>query len=121
MLNELSKEIFIQNKVKGFWDKERNFGELLMLIVSELSEALEAHRGRANELDVESFNLELAKGEDFKSCFEKYVKDTVNDEIADSIIRLLDLCGGLNIDIDWHIKNKLEYNKLREFRNGKKY
>lgn len=121
MLNELSKEIFTSNKIKGFWDKERNFGELLMLIVSELAEALEADRGRGNQLDLKSFNLELAKGEDFKSCFEKYVKDSVNDEIADTIIRLLDLCGGLNIDIDWHIEQKLKYNKLREFRNGKKY
>ncbi len=31
-------------KDKGFWDKERNIGELLMLITSELAEALEAHR-----------------------------------------------------------------------------
>ena len=43
---EIVKEIHETNKSKGFWDKDRNIGELLMLTVSELSEALEAHRGR---------------------------------------------------------------------------
>ena len=33
-------------KEKGFWDKERNIGEALMLIVTELAEAMEAHRYR---------------------------------------------------------------------------
>src|SRR5690606_17972671 len=36
--------IFQINKAKGFWDNERNIGELLMLVVSELGEAIEAHR-----------------------------------------------------------------------------
>lgn len=143
MLNELSKEIFLDNSKKGFWDNRLNLpikmeesglftkeevesvrkasiGQLLMLIVSEASEALEADRGRGNILDrneFEKFNNE----KDFKWGFEQYIKDSFQDEISDTIIRLLDLCGGLNIDIDWHIKHKLEYNKLREFRNGKKY
>ena len=37
-LTELSKEIHQDNKEKGFWDEERNIGEMLMLIVSELGE-----------------------------------------------------------------------------------
>ena len=31
-------------KSKGFWDKPRNTGEALMLVVTELAEAMEAHR-----------------------------------------------------------------------------
>ena len=53
--------------------------------------------------------------------FEDAIKDTFEDEIADSVIRLLDMCGGLGIDIDTHVRLKLEYNKTRERLHGKKY
>jgi NTP pyrophosphatase (non-canonical NTP hydrolase) len=143
-LNELSKRIFEGNKNKGFWDDRLNVpvkmrdsglftdteiesvekatvGQLLMLIVSEASEALEADRGRGNTLDRKAFELETAKGEEFKDAFQKYVKDTFEDEIADTIIRLLDLCGAKDIDIDWHIEQKLKYNSTRERLHGKKF
>jgi hypothetical protein len=41
------------------------------------------------------------------------VKDSFHDEMADVLIRVLDLCGGYNIDIDWHIKMKMRYNATR--------
>lgn len=43
-LNEISKEINQQNVRKGFHEEPREIGTLLMLVVSELSEALEADR-----------------------------------------------------------------------------
>ncbi|MEI2422137.1 hypothetical protein V6O07_17795, partial [Arthrospira platensis SPKY2] len=43
-LNESARIIHKNNKEKGFWDTEKNVGELLMLVVSELGEAMEAHR-----------------------------------------------------------------------------
>ena len=43
-LNELCKEIYNENLEKGFNVAEDNIGQVLMLIVSELSEALEADR-----------------------------------------------------------------------------
>jgi NTP pyrophosphatase (non-canonical NTP hydrolase) len=49
------------------------------------------------------------------------VKDTFEDEIADTVIRLLDLSEGLGIDIEKHIRLKLEYNKTRPHKHGKKY
>ena len=52
MLNELSEEIYQNNKEKGFWDNKRNVGEMLMLVTSELGEAMEAHRkGRFANLE----------------------------------------------------------------------
>jgi hypothetical protein len=36
MLNNLSKQIYESNKAKGFWDQERNIGETLMLVITEL-------------------------------------------------------------------------------------
>lgn len=113
MLNELAEEIYQNNKEKGFWDKERNVGEMLMLVTSELGEAMEAHR-KGRFANLEAY-------EEFSEDFEDAIKDTFEDEIADSVIRLLDMCGGLGIDIDTHIRLKLEYNKTRERLHGKSY
>lgn len=43
-LNGLAEQIHATASDKGFWDADRNMGEMLMLAVSELSEALEEHR-----------------------------------------------------------------------------
>ena len=43
-LNELCELCHSIAVEKGFWEKERNVGEALMLVVTELAEAMEAHR-----------------------------------------------------------------------------
>ncbi len=43
-LNELAKEIHQNAKEHGWWDEEREFGTIVALCHSELSEALEEHR-----------------------------------------------------------------------------
>ncbi len=92
-LNELSALCHSIAVEKGFWAQERNIGEALMLIVTELAEAMEAHR----------------------------VQDQANfkEEIADTFIRLLDLCGGLKIDIEDEIAKKSSKNKTRPYKHGK--
>lgn len=130
-LNEAAKQIHEVAKSKGFWDKERNVGELLMLCVSELGEAMEADRnGRKSENEFNKWSLTLDKiyndlGTDSKNhalkFFEEHIKDTFEDEIADTIIRLLDLCAGLNIDIEKHMQLKFAYNQTRERLHGKAY
>ncbi len=85
---------------KGFWDKKRNVGEMLMLIVSELGEAIEAHRG---------------------GQFGLLKKDTFEDELADTAIRLFDLCGGLGIDLEKQIAWKMNFNQSRAQKHGKRY
>ena len=121
-LNKLANNIYKANKKKGFWDKERNVGEMLMLIVTELAEAMEAHRGRGNTLDRKLFeDTQKASPIMFKEDFEVCIKDTFEDEISDALIRIFDLCGGLGIDLDFHVKNKLKYNTMRAKLHGKKY
>ena len=114
------------NVEKGFWDKPRNTGELLMLVNSELCEALEADRKykHAGEVHKDIYKRMLDKGTGLcvlKSIFETEIKDTFEDEIADAVIRLLDLAEGLGIDLEFHIKHKMEYNKTRERLHGKAY
>lgn len=81
-------------------DQNKNIGELLMLIVSELGEALEAHRcGRfadwkSFERDCRDYGAHLNK-----KWYGIFIKDTFEDEIADVFIRLFDLCGYVNLHI----------------------
>jgi NTP pyrophosphatase (non-canonical NTP hydrolase) len=111
-ISDLVKEAHAASVAKGFYPKEenRNVGEMLMLIVSELGEALEADRkGRHSP---ELFTV---------TAFESQVKDTFEDEIADAVIRLADLAGYLSIDLEAHIAAKMRYNKTRPYRHGKAY
>lgn len=118
-LNELSKYIHQDNVKRGFWDEKREIGTLLMLCTSELAEALEADRN-GRHANVKSFVSDCSDV-GFKESFLKNIKDTFEDEIADTVIRLLDLCGGLNIDINWHVEKKIYYNRERGHKHGKLY
>lgn len=88
---------------KGWWDEERNKGEAIALMHSELSEALEALRKgeQADEKCPEFSNLEV--------------------ELADVIIRIMDFAGGEDLDIAGAIVAKHAYNKTRPHKHGKKF
>lgn len=92
-LNEWSAYCHSIAKEKGFWEKERNTGEALMLIVTEIAEAMEGYR--------------------------KQDHDNFREELADAYIRLFDLCGGMGIDIEKEIASKCEKNKARPYKHGK--
>jgi NTP pyrophosphatase (non-canonical NTP hydrolase) len=92
-LNKLALEIRKWREEKGFETSWRNMPEKLMLVVTEVSEAMEAYRYE----DLTGFA----------------------SEIADSFIRLLDICGSVNINIEDEISSKMEANKKRPFKHGK--
>ena len=132
-LNDFCKQHHDNIVKKGFVERQ-HIGVLLMLTVSELSEALEADRknkhadfdrfgkvydcGMEDLKDINSQNKEVAA---FAAAFRSSIKDTFEDEIADAFLRLMDLCGMLDIDIEKHIIMKSEYNKLRPAKHGKEY
>jgi len=120
MLNELAEKIHANALVHGFYDDEKvNIPEKLMLIVTELGEAMEAYRNNHNT-DWEGYNKLIDRGiEDEKGAFERLVKNTIEDELADTIIRTLDLCGYMKIDIAENIKLKMKYNESRPYKHGK--
>lgn len=124
-INTLRDEIHDAVKQKGFWPEgeSHNIGERLMLVVSELGEAIEAHReGRMADRDSVVWAISTNdRSHAIEEIFAPVIKDTFEDEIADAIMRLLDLCGALKINIADHIFLKLEYNKTRPKLHGKRY
>lgn len=119
-LNTLCTTTHAAALAKGWYDKKRELPELLMLIVSELSEALEADRKNKWASVEPGFMVSCL--EVFNAIdFETFVKDTVEDEIADTFIRLADLCGYYNIDIEAHIAAKMKYNETRPIKHNKLY
>lgn len=133
-ITELAKDVSKGNRERGFWDnyegtkelkglRQAFISQMLMLIVSELSEALEALRkdNTATEYNVEAIKNWVDNGVTFKTEFEQNIKDKFEDEIADAFIRILDLAGGLGIDLGFFVKNKLLYNSLREKKHGKNF
>lgn len=103
-LNKLSKEIHQLNKEKGFWDGKRNISEALMLIVSEMSEAIESHRKQcfADLKEFEEQKQYYKNGFNFSGWFLTFIKDSFEDEICDVATRVLDLCGFYNVDFTGH-------------------
>lgn len=92
---------------KGFWSLNKDnmtpdiIGSKLMLIVTELAEGMEAVRTGNLE------NLLPNNG-------------SLVEELADAVIRICDLCGQMELDLDAAVKNKIEFNKTREYLHGKK-
>lgn len=105
MINDLIKSAHENSVNHGFWEKDKNFGEVIALMHTELSEAYEEYRNN-KKLD------ETYYEEDGKPC-------GVPSELADVVIRIFDFCGGANIDLEKIILEKMEYNKTRPYKHGK--
>lgn len=191
-LNELRDRAYKTACEHGFHDEELSNKHCLCLVISELMEAVEADREKrfakvpvdkkGTIFDERTFHYQ---NKYFAENFEAYIKDRVEDELADAAIRLLDLCGlckidiedfteemlyeaeescedetftesiyaistipiryayeydyplekqlngmllaifglvnHLDIDLTWHINQKMRYNELRENKNGERY
>lgn len=101
-LNRYAKDCHQRAVAKGFWAEKRTVYHHLMLVISEFSEAVEADRlGKWAKLDHDTIDtLQRIEGAPYAQEFLRLVKDTVEDEIADAVIRLLDLLGCLLKGVD---------------------
>ena len=99
----------------------------LALVSSEVSEAIEAIQRDDTYSSREYFVSNVIKGKEISKTdkinfFETYFKDTLEDELADIIIRVFSFCGAFKIDLETAIARKMEYNKARpKDRHGKRF
>lgn len=183
-INELRNEAYSIAKANGWHEQEHSDSHWLMLIITEIAEAVQADRDNRHA-DVAKFKewqgnslplSEETRIRRFKEDFEAYIRNSVEDELSDVVIRCLDLaglrkvelppirvghsnirmdftafcfntvhvvamtkvplgerleniiermfvyCEFKNIDIEWFIRQKMNYNKLRPYKHGgKKY
>ena len=90
----------------------------MLLVVSELCEAMEAERkGRkpgdySQELTVDRLSPEL---------FAEIYRGGIEEEIADAVIRLADIAGMIGMNLAWWVRAKMDYNHSREYKHGKNY
>lgn len=183
-LNELRDKAYQCAVAHGWHEENLSDEHFLCLVISELMEAVEADRKR-KYAKVEMFKewqgnsvplTEETRKRRFMEDFEAFIKGTVEEELSDACIRLLDLaglrgydldsfdyegsdtedysdmtftesmfricvyvtdnfyrdelyillneifafCRDRNIDIFWHIKQKMKYNELRPYKHGDK-
>lgn len=101
-IRDLQESVHAANVKAGWWSDlttgeriERNRGEMLMLVVTEVAEAMEGER--KGLMDDKLPHRPMAEV-----------------ELADVVIRILDYCGGFGYDLAGAMDEKLEFNKSRE-------
>ena len=112
-LNEWKQEVHDLAVKKGWWtdtktgepvDPESKIPEAIALIHSELSEALTEFRNNKPHV------LRIENGK----------PEGLSVELADAVLRIFDLCGALDIDLEAVLAIKHQYNKTRPYRHGNK-
>jgi len=99
LINSICLQVHEANK--KWWEDlytgepiKRNVGEMLMLCVSELSEAMEGHRKNLKDDKLPS-------------------RPMLEVELADCLIRIFDISAGLKLDLGGAFEEKMAYNAIR--------
>ena len=90
-LNALKERAYKTAVEHGFHEDIKPNVYYLGLVMSEMGEAINADR-KGDHADTKGFEDGLAKFPPMY-CFNAYIKDSLEDEIADVVIRLLDFAG----------------------------
>lgn len=102
-INKTANEVFTIAAEHGWHEKKNPMAQSLMLMVTELAEAMEEIRHDKPSL---------------------YVKDGkpegIQSELADCVIRIMDTFVEEGWDMENALKLKIEYNRTRPFKHGGK-
>ena len=98
--NELRDKAHANAVEHGFWENKPSNEHFLCLVISELMEAVNAHRINKFAKVPADRKGTIFNAHTFHPENKEYVKDTVEDELADAAIRLLDLAGANNLNLN---------------------
>lgn len=107
-VNEYVKISYENAVEKGWHEQERSVGDLIALMHSELSEALEEYRNGHDTTEV------------YYNADKPRKPEGIPIELADCVIRIFDFCGKYGIDLEEALNEKIIYNKSRPHRHGGK-
>lgn len=114
-LNALRDRAYKSACEHGFHDKELSNEHFLMLVITELSEAVEADRSNEwnrrakvdwfkkrieSSLICKGLDPDIPKARGYEVAYNEAIKGSVDEELADTVIRLLDLAGLRNISLE---------------------
>ena len=106
--NELRDRAYQCACEHGFHETEHSDAHWLMLIVSEMAEAVDADR-KGKKANIDAFER-LYSGSDSKFGYEKLIKGSVGEELSDIVIRCLDFLGKIGFDLS-ETQEILEYSE----------
>lgn len=96
-------------------ETERNFGEVIALMHSELSEALEEWR-----VSTPPMYWHDDDGNETTEYRQLSKPEGWAVELADCVIRIMDTCAEAGVSLEQAIRVKSEYNRTRPYRHGGK-
>ena len=98
-INKLKERAYEVAVKHGWYDENWSMIHRIMMVVTELCEAIEADRNgkHANRKMFETQLNEMKFDGVWMYCFRQYIKDTVEDEFADAVIRILTIAGQMGI------------------------
>lgn len=128
-LNELRDRAYKNAVAHGWHEEDKSDQHWLCLVISEIMEAVEADRkGRhanvkrykdmtENSLICKGYNTMIPKEKGFIVAYEETIKGSVEEELSDACIRLLDMAGLRDINlssISFPISNSAEHINSRK-------
>ena len=111
-IKTLCIEVYKNANKKGFWND-----------IEDLEWLKIGFKNPACEIDVNAIStrLMLIVGEvaEAQEGLRRNDRDNFKEELADVCIRMFDLCGGLDIDLESEILKKMSINLERPYLHGK--
>ena len=121
LLKQLMTKAYENAKAKGFYEPDLDINKALMLIITEMGEAIQASRHDRHG-SIEGYNTYLEVSDEH-TAYEESLEGTVESEFADIAIRIMSLLGWYDsqkvicLMNDTGIRKTEEYHKV-EFEHG---